>query len=98
MLADGGPTDAYPVPRELIERIGHGHAAAALQRPKVVAGRVLVDAGAGGEAVPHLALEGQAGGVVGRRALVDGTTLAPGTVVPDRAIVVHGTQVGTVEW
>lgn len=38
------------------------------------------------------------GSVIGFKALVDGCQLAPGTVIPDRAIVVNNVTVGTVEW
>ncbi len=39
-----------------------------------------------------------AGSTIGFRALVDGSQLAPNTVVPDRAIIVNNVLVGTVEW
>ena len=38
------------------------------------------------------------GGVIGTRAYVDGSQIAPGTVVPDRAIIINNKHVGTVEW
>jgi carbonic anhydrase/acetyltransferase-like protein (isoleucine patch superfamily) len=39
-----------------------------------------------------------AGSVIGTRAYVDGSQLAPGTVVPDRAIIIDNKTVGSVEW
>lgn len=38
------------------------------------------------------------GSVIGVRAFVDGSQLAPGTVVPDRAIIIDNKRVGSVEW
>lgn len=38
------------------------------------------------------------GSSIGVRVLVDGSQLAPGTVVPDRAIIIDNKRVGTVEW
>jgi carbonic anhydrase/acetyltransferase-like protein (isoleucine patch superfamily) len=38
------------------------------------------------------------GATIGVRALVDGSQLAAGTVVPDRAIIIDNKRVGTVEW
>lgn len=38
------------------------------------------------------------GSVIGVRAYVDGSHLAPGTVVPDRAIMIKDKIVGYVEW
>ena len=38
------------------------------------------------------------GTMIGIRALVDGSQIAPGTVVPDRAIIIDNKRVGTVEW
>jgi carbonic anhydrase/acetyltransferase-like protein (isoleucine patch superfamily) len=38
------------------------------------------------------------GSVIGVRALVDGSQLAPGTVVPDRTIMIGNKVVGIVEW
>jgi carbonic anhydrase/acetyltransferase-like protein (isoleucine patch superfamily) len=38
------------------------------------------------------------GSTIGIRALVDGSQLAPNTVVPDRAIIIDNKRVGTVEW
>jgi len=38
------------------------------------------------------------GSTIGIRALVDGSQLAPGTIVPDRAIIIDNKRVGTVEW
>ncbi|MGQ0650550.1 MAG: hypothetical protein ACT4P7_23670 [Gemmatimonadaceae bacterium] len=38
------------------------------------------------------------GVLIGTRAYVDGSQLAPGTVVPDRAIMIKNTIVGYVEW
>ncbi len=38
------------------------------------------------------------GAVIGTRAYVDGSHLAPGTVVPDRAIMIKDKIVGYVEW
>jgi carbonic anhydrase/acetyltransferase-like protein (isoleucine patch superfamily) len=38
------------------------------------------------------------GSVIGVRAYVDGTNLPPKSVVPDRAIIIGGKQVGVVEW
>ena len=34
----------------------------------------------------------------GIRAIVDGSQVAPGSVVPDRAIIIDNKRVGTVEW
>ena len=39
-----------------------------------------------------------AGVVIGTRAYIDGSHLAPGTVVPDRAIMIKDKIVGYVEW
>ena len=38
------------------------------------------------------------GATIGAHALVDGSQLAAGTVVPDRAIIIDNKRVGTVEW
>jgi carbonic anhydrase/acetyltransferase-like protein (isoleucine patch superfamily) len=38
------------------------------------------------------------GSVIGVRAYVDGTVLPPKSVVPDRAIIIGGKNVGSVEW
>ncbi|MEP7344346.1 MAG: hypothetical protein ABI877_03725, partial [Gemmatimonadaceae bacterium] len=38
------------------------------------------------------------GSVIGTRAYIDGSQIAPGAVVPDRAIIIKNKQVGTVEW
>jgi carbonic anhydrase/acetyltransferase-like protein (isoleucine patch superfamily) len=38
------------------------------------------------------------GSKIGNRALVDGSQLAPGTVVPDGAIIVNNVNLGTIEW
>ena len=38
------------------------------------------------------------GSVIGVRAFVDGSQLAPGTVVPDRTIIIDNKRVGSVEW
>jgi carbonic anhydrase/acetyltransferase-like protein (isoleucine patch superfamily) len=38
------------------------------------------------------------GSTIGVRAFVDGSQLAAGTVVPDRAIIIDNKRVGTVEW
>ena len=38
------------------------------------------------------------GAVIGERSAVVGTDLAPGTVVPDRVIILNGEEFGPVEW
>jgi carbonic anhydrase/acetyltransferase-like protein (isoleucine patch superfamily) len=38
------------------------------------------------------------GATIGERSAVVGTDLAPGTVVPDRVIILNGEEFGAVEW